>query len=143
MTNSSIHFKVEQLRQKSLLKTVESVAVFFFSIFVTAFLPNLLIRYVYANQQLFEQPKLLEYIPTVSFVLAVAYFLFAMIGNLLREMKAQKLEKEAESMVGCDCEDCDCGSHDSHMTMMPESASVNELSAALKKSSRGRKTSKK
>ena len=141
MTSSSTQFKIQQLRTKSLLKTLESIAVFMFSLFLTLFLPNILVRYVYAGQQLFEQPAILEYLPMITFAIGVAYFLYAMVTNLMREMAAQKLEKEVESMVGCDCDDCDDHHHMPMMTM-EKAGTVSDLSSALKKSSKGRKIKK-
>lgn len=94
MTDTLIQFQVAQLRQKNQTKALESVAVFLLALFVTAILPSLLIQYVYAGQQLFEQPPLLELIPVVSFVIAVGFFIYAAVTNMMREVKAARLEKE-------------------------------------------------
>lgn len=121
MTHTSLHFQIEQLRGKNTLKTLESIAVFMLALVVALFLPSLLARYVYAGQQLFEQPKSIEYIPVVSFVISVAFFIFTMIGNLIREMKARRLEQEAMT-VWATCDDCGCATH---------SVSSDDLSSAM------------
>lgn len=140
---SHLRHQAHQLRTQSLIKTVEAILVLFAAIFVTAILPSLLIQYVYAGQALFEQPAVLQYIPVVSFVIGIGYFLYAMVGNLLREGKAKRLELEAEAMG-----DCDCGHHDhmhdedlAELEAMIEAAE-SEAKAETKKTG-ARKTAKK
>lgn len=94
MTESTLQFQVNQLRQKNQVKALEAIAVFLLALFVTAILPSLLIQYVYANQQLFEQPLVLELIPMVSFVVATAYFIYVAVTNWMREAKAARMERE-------------------------------------------------
>lgn len=75
------------------------------SLFVTALLPSLLIKYFYANAQLFEQPKLLEYIPVATFVISGAYIVFVIFGNVTRGAKIRQAEAElaiANSLVAND-----------------------------------------
>ncbi len=98
-------FQAQQLRTQSVVKAVESIAVFVFALFTSALLPSLLFRYLYANQELTEQPKMLEYIPVAAFVVGVAYFVYAMVGNWARDGKARRLEQEA---IECGCDDCGC-----------------------------------
>jgi flagellar biosynthesis protein FliQ len=100
MTHSSLEFQVEQLRARNLQRTLESLLVFILAIFVSALLPSLLVRYLYAGQQLFEEPQLLQYIPVVSFVIGVAYFIYAVVTNLMREMKATRLERQMMGSTG-------------------------------------------
>ncbi len=104
--HTSAQFHIKQLRAKSLLMMVESLSVFVAALFTSALLPSLLFRYMYANAQLVEQPKILEYIPVVAFVVGIGYFLVAAVGNIMREIKIMKLTKELNEM-GCDC-DCGC-----------------------------------
>jgi len=119
MTNrTSLQFQIEQLRQEKMIYAVESVAVFILSLFLSVFLPNLLFQYVFANQQLTEAPKVLEYIPVASFVIGVGFFLFSMAGNFLRMLKVRNLEKQLAALstdvVCCtDCEGCECSDHGS------------------------------
>ncbi len=129
MKQSSLQFQISQMRQEKQIYTLESIAVFLFSLFLSAFLPQILFRYLYANQQLLEQPKLLEYIPVAAFLIGVGFFIFAMVGNIMRMMKIAKLEKELAqvSMMddGCCGGDCDCGpqgAHDHHEHMMADMA---------------------
>lgn len=106
-------FQISQLRFKSLLMMVESLAVFVAALFVSALLPSLLFRYLYANQQLVEQPKALELIPVVAFVIGVGYFIAAAVTSVTREMQVMKLQKDLNNME-CDC-DCGCCQTDSRM----------------------------
>src|SRR5258708_4276698 len=105
----SNQFEISQLRQQNVVKMIESIAVFVFALFVTAFLPQLLFKYFYANQQLTEQPALFDYIQVGSFLVGVVYFLYAAVGNIQRTMKLKKLEKvmmSDEMMGGMCCSGC-------------------------------------
>lgn len=101
---SDLTFKVSQLRTKNQNVMLTAVTVIVAALFVAALLPSLLVQYVYAGQQLFAQPLLLQYIPLVSFAIGIGYFLFAVLGNLLRAKRANYLEKQIE-LEGCCC--CD------------------------------------
>jgi hypothetical protein len=137
---SKSYSSIQDMRLKSLQASIESIAVFILAIFVSALLPSLLFRYMFANQQLLEQPKIFEYIPVVSFALGIGYFIYAMAGNLMREMSIKKTLSDME-MMGCDCDGCDChGMDDHHHEMMPVSASNDALA---KKLSKAKKSSKK
>lgn len=131
--NTSLQFQVQYLRQQSTQRMLESLTLFVGALFVTALLPSLLVRYVYAGQPLLEQPPLLDVIPVVSFIIATFYFIFVVAGNIMREMKIRQLETqlmtEARSTTA--------------------SASVNDLQAAMikverssAKTTRGRKSSR-
>jgi hypothetical protein len=131
--SSASPFQVEQLRMRNAVASMEAIGVFLLSLFVTAFGPSLLLRYLYADQQLMEQPMLLEVLPVVCFVVGVGYFLYTMFGNITRELKARKLEKEVIES-GCDCGGCcgDCDTHD-HGSMM-SAMDDDSFSMAMKKS---------
>jgi hypothetical protein len=137
MKQSSLQFKISQLRHENLAYTMDSIGVFLFSLFLSAFLPQILFRYLYANQQLLEQPKVLEYIPVAAFVIGVGFFIFAMVTNIMRKMKIMKLEKELAQLneMGCDCGGmCDCGDHD-HMSSGMADASWEDTSSKAASSS--------
>lgn len=102
MEKSPIQFKISELRQRSMLRTTEAIMVIFAAIIAIAILPTLLLRYMYDATTLLEQPKLLEYIPVVSVVIATFYFLRALLGNMKREKKAKNLMMEME-LMGDDC----------------------------------------
>jgi len=131
--NSSHQFQVRYLRAISSQRMLEATTVFLAALFVSALLPSLLIRYAYAGQTLFEQPPILDVIPVVSFVIAIGYFLFAVVGNVMREMQIRRLERE---MMG--------------ETPRTASASVGDLQAAMSriehssetKSTRGRRVAR-
>jgi len=87
-----------------MLRTTEAIMVIFAAIIAIAILPTLLLRYMYDATTLLEQPKLLEYIPVVSVVIATFYFIRALIGNMKREKELNGLMMEMELMN----DDC-CG----------------------------------
>lgn len=158
-----LKFKISQLRKDKMIAGIESISVFIFALFISVFLPNLLMQYVYTDPNLTALPPVVQYTPLVAFVVAVGYFLYAMIGNMTRMMTIKKLEKElAESYLmddGCCGGACSCGPHDFEMSSMssghsamdmdidePSSSSKTEslgLLAEKMKSTKAKKSSKK
>ena len=102
MSHSPIHFKIAELRQRSMLRTTEAIMVIFAAIIAIAILPTLLLRYMYDATQLLEQPKALEYIPLISVIVAAIYFFRALVGNMKREKDVKRLIVEME-MMNDDC----------------------------------------
>lgn len=103
-------FQIQQLRARNLAATLETILAFLAALFITALLPSLLVRYLYsADQMMTEQPVILEYIPVVSFIFAVGYLVFTVIGNIRREKLAKKLESQL-AMMDMDSDGC-CGGH--------------------------------
>lgn len=103
MTNH-LYFQVKQLRTRNAIKLLESIVVFIAALFTTVFLPSLLLRYYYNPEELFAEPALLEFIPAVSFAVAGLYFLYVVIGNLMREKRASILERQMLDLEGgCSC----------------------------------------
>lgn len=113
------HLKIQQLRMKNLTKVLESILAYLAALFITALLPSLLVRYLYSQDQLMtESPKLLEYIPVLTFAVAVLYMVGVMIGNFRRERLARSLEAQLESMSMGDGDCCGGGKHmDSDISM--------------------------
>ncbi|NCN06404.1 MAG: hypothetical protein GW946_00995 [Candidatus Pacebacteria bacterium] len=105
MNTQTLQFKIENLRATTIQRTLEGLFTVVASLFVTALLPSLLIKYFYANAQLFEQPKLLEYIPVATFAISGAYIVFVIVGNFSRGAKIRQAESElalSESMTAND-----------------------------------------
>ncbi len=100
---TDLSFKVTQLRAKNQNAMLTAVTTMVAALFVTAILPSLLVQYVYAGQQLFTQPMLLEYIPVVSFGVGVTTFLVAVVGNIFRAKRIKFLEKQIEVEGCCYC----------------------------------------
>lgn len=134
MCKSSKQFEVEQLRTQNVVWSVEAILMILASLFIVAILPSLLLRYVYTNPQLMEQPKLLEVIPVAGFVIGIGFFLFAMVTNVMRELKARRLQKEVMTMLdSCDCEGGEHHHHSHEMSLMSDSPSTtSKLASALK-----------
>lgn len=114
MHMSSLQFKIDQLRKDKMIYILETLSVFVLALFVTAFLPQLIFQYVYANAQLTAEPAVFQYITPAAFGVAVLFFLYAMITNIGRARKIRSLEKELELMeMNDDCcgGNCGCGGH--------------------------------
>lgn len=111
-----LRFKIAQLRQDKMIFLTESISVFIASLFVSAFLPNLLLRYAFDQATLTEVPPVLEYIPVAAFVVGVGFFLFVLFTNMGRWNKVKKMEKELDELLMthgdhccdgmCECDDC-------------------------------------
>lgn len=101
--------RLKSLKQESLTKAVEAIAVMIFSLFTTVLLPSIIFRFFYADKQLLEQPKVLEYIPIAAFALGFGYFIYAMVGNIMRALKVRQLEAEMMASGENCCSDMDMG----------------------------------
>ena len=86
-------FQIQYLRQKNLQALMESLVVMIGAIFVAILLPQVLVRFLYANQQLVTEPMLLQYIPVVALALGVLQMLVTFVGNFIRERQLIKLER--------------------------------------------------
>ncbi len=116
-TMHQTEFQIKQLRAERTANMMEAVGVMIAALFFTAFLPNLLIRYVYAAQDLTATPAVLEYIPAAGFAIGALFFIFVAIMNVIRGKKIMKLEKDLMTMAmtadACctDCANCSCDEH--------------------------------
>lgn len=133
---SHLSFKISQLQAKNQTCMTTALATLVAALFVTAVLPSLLIQYLYADQQLFSQPPLLQYIPVVSFAVGVGAFLFAAVGNFLRAKRIKFLETQL------DMQEDDFMQEDDE-ALMAEIESLAEKLAEEKKPAKKKTTSKK
>lgn len=95
---STLQFKIDQLRKDKMILAIESIAVFIFSLFVSIFLPQLIYTYFYADQQLLAEPKVLTYIPVISFIIGVGYFLYMLVMNITKATQVKRLEAELSAL---------------------------------------------
>jgi hypothetical protein len=137
--HSSLQFQIEQLRHDKIVYALESIAVLVFSFFMAVFLPQLLVRYLYADQQLFQEPMLLQYIPVVAFAVGTGFFVFAAVGNIMRYFKIRKLEAMLDED---DCCGCGCGSCDMPDEMLMKAASMASTTTKTAASTRKSSTKK-
>jgi len=129
---SSYKSQIKSLRHQSLLASLDFIGLTLFLIVLNIFLPNILIRYVYAGQPLFEEPKFLTYLPFATVVILLLVFLKTWFGNVTRSLKAQSLESEC-------CGDCGHGmSADDQLSSLKKAIK----SAPKKKSTRRSKKTK-
>lgn len=120
-----LHFTIDQLRKENLVKATEAIAFLILAFFITVYLPTILFQFVFASQQLTEEPAVIRYIPVASFVIAIAYFVYALVGNVRRMLQIMKLEKQMAMMDDHD--------HDDHEEMsMTETKSVAKRKIARK-----------
>jgi len=101
MKNYQTEFTIQQLRTKNLVKAVESLSVFVAAVIANMLIPQLLIKYIYDPTKLVVAPPIFEYLPLFTYGLALLYFIFAMVGNFLRERNAKIMEKELSLSFGC------------------------------------------
>lgn len=132
---TSMHAKIADMRHQSLQKVLESVLVYIGALYTTLLLPQLLLRYFYADQQLMAEPKALEMIPVIAFGFATLYMLFAVIGNISRGNKIKKMLAEMEAMGdGCGCDDHDLDDMElAELEAMVETAMVEDTATPARK----------
>ena len=110
-----LEFQIDQLKKDKMILALESIGMFLFSFFLTVYLPQLLFQFLFANQQLTEEPPVMKYIPVASFVIAVGYFFYATAMVMMKAMKVKQLSKELSMMPMDDCCGGECGcDHDHH-----------------------------
>jgi hypothetical protein len=120
--NYLTEFKIQQLRTKNLTAAVESIAIVIGAVVANMLVPQLLLKYVYTDtSQLLEAPPIFTYFPLVTYSLALAYFVYAMVGNFLRCRKANVLEQEFLLTGGY------CGNHCCDECQTDEEISDSEL----------------
>lgn len=107
--NYLTEFKIQQLRTKNLTAAVESIAMVTGAVVANMLAPQLLLKYVYTDTSaMLEAPAIFTYFPLVTYTIALAYFIYAMVGNFMRNRKAAVLEQEL-LLTGGYCDDCgDC-----------------------------------
>lgn len=138
--SSDLTCKVTLLRSKNLNVMISAIAGIVAAFFVTALLPSLLVRYLYAGQQLLQVPPFIEYLQVASFVLGAGYFLYAVVGNLLRAKRINYLIKKMDLGDAC------CDSTESkilaEMKVLSETLIKGSKKSKAKKSSSKKKKSK-
>lgn len=99
---SHIQTKINDLRLESLQKVLESILAVLGALFTILLLPQLLVRYVYADQQLTAEPKAIELIPVIAFAIALLYIIYTIAGNISRANKIKLLQSELDAMYSDD-----------------------------------------
>lgn len=107
MSHHPVYAKVSNLRQRSIVETLEALLVVFGAVIGIAIVPTLLLRYFYDTSTLLEQPKLLEYLPVALTLIAGFYLVKALFNNFRHERQIKQLLTELEAMDDC-CGNC-CG----------------------------------
>lgn len=97
MTKADLQFTIDQMRKEKMVYGIDSLAVSLIMVLTAVFLPELLYRVVFANPESSLDPNVLNNVAPVAYGIAVAYFVFAMVGNFLRCKKIERLEKDLVS----------------------------------------------
>ncbi len=95
--------EVTDLRLQSMTRAIESIMVFIAAIVANVFLPQLIINMMYSQEELLtltEQPAILEMLPIITFGVSAAFFLFTVVGNVMRNTKAAA-KKAEQALDGC------------------------------------------
>lgn len=93
LTKADLQFKIGQLRQDKMIFSIESIQISFIAVLTAVFLPEILFRTVYGSGTSGLSPAILSWIPTGSYAVAVLFFLFAAIGNIIRWKKIKRLNR--------------------------------------------------
>lgn len=126
--NYLTEFKIQQLRTKNLTAAVESIAMVTGAVVANMLAPQLLLKYVYTDTSaMLEAPAIFTNFPLATYSIALAYFIYAMVGNFIRNRKASVLEQEL-LLTGGYCDDCgDCSNCDNCQHDGGEDISEDEL----------------
>lgn len=92
-SKADLQFEIDQLRKEKMIYGIESLAVSVMALMVAVFLPELLYRMIFSNPTSSANPDLLNNIAPAAFGLAFVFFVFALVGNIVRCVKLSKLEK--------------------------------------------------
>lgn len=95
--HSKLHFQIKELRAQNTQKALEAIMVTVAAFMVLMLLPSLIVQYFYADQQLLEAPKVLEYIPVGAFLISMLYFIYVVVGNIMRGMKIKNLKMQCQA----------------------------------------------
>ena len=108
MNQSYVQFQIQNLRAMNSQRVMEAIMVTFIATITMIVLPQLLMQYVYANAQLLEVPKTVEYTPFVCYIVAAVYVIFTVVTNMGRAKKIKQLEQDLAFSAGSDT-DMDMG----------------------------------
>lgn len=136
-----LKFQIKDLRQQNIQEAIQSIALILASLVVASLLPTLLVTYVYTDQAalMTETPFWVQNGPLVVFGIGIAYFLYAVVTNVMRGRRIMQLKQQLLM------------SYDSSMSsaeMEEQQAELNKLekmvdSALSKSSTRASRTTRK
>lgn len=142
MNTQYTQFRINELRALNTQRTLEGIFIIVLALFVSALLPSILLRYFYADVQLFEQPLVLEYIPVASFAIAAAYSLYIMLGNFARGKQIKQMKEELALTVDIETA-ADLGTTEEELkeleAIVDEALKQQEASVKTQKSSSAKK----
>ncbi len=104
MNQSYVQFQIKSLKATNAQRIMEAIMVTFVATLSMIVLPQLLMQYVYATEQLLEVPKTVEYIPVVAYLIALGYMIFAVVTNMARSKKIAQLEQDLAFIAGSENE---------------------------------------
>lgn len=131
--------QINRLYLQNAVSTVQAIMLFVAALFSTALLPSLIVRYFFAEQDLFAPPAIVEYIPVISYAVAMLYFVYVLVSNFNRNRKIKVLTAQATEDFGC------CGECSPESSNMPELRELEQIvdEALGGKTSQGKTTRRK
>lgn len=89
---NSVYQEINNLRQKNSIAVQESILVLLTALFIAVLLPQVLIRFVYADQNLMSEPLPLQYLSPVLLVVGLLQVIATFVGNVKRSRRISELE---------------------------------------------------
>lgn len=100
MNQSYVQFQIKNLQAENAQRVLEAIMITFVATLSMIVLPQLLLQYVYASEQLLAVPKPVEYIPVVAYVISLGYTIFAIVTNMARSKQIAQLKQDLSFLVG-------------------------------------------
>lgn len=119
-----LKFQIKDMRQQNVQDAIQSIAVILAALVIASLLPTLLVTYVYTDQAalMTETPFWIQNGPLVVFGLGIAYFLYVIVANFLRNHKIAQLKQQLLMSFG---------GHLSEGELVEQQAELNKLEKAV------------
>jgi hypothetical protein len=108
-------FNIQDLRQQNMTAAIEAIAVFIFAFFLIAFIPQAIFNTLLSMGIELQDTTILAMMPQAGLFISVMYFLYAIIGNLVRSFMIHREFQVIKNCTdfccsddGTGCEDCGC-----------------------------------
>jgi len=136
-----LKFQIKDLRQQNIQDALQSIGLILASLVVASLLPTLLVTYVYTDQAalMTETPFWVQNGPLIVFGIGIAYFLYAVVANVMRDRKIAALKQQLlMSYAAPNLTEAELSAQQEELDKLEK-----VVDSALSKSARGRKTTRK
>lgn len=97
MNKGNLQYEIQHEQMARAIAALEGIFVSVFAVVTALLLPQLIFQVLLTQGNIqVAQSQFLNYIPTISYVVAAFFFLLAMIGNYLRARKVKNLKLDLE-----------------------------------------------